>query len=182
MVKSYFIVIGLIFNAILIIPAQADDQPSDSGTISFSGEVVEQTCLINGHVAGHDFIVQLPSIHSSRLKQAGQRDGDTEFSIHLSGCGQAGSGVRAQFIGANMQQNRAKRFALTPSEQHADMAKNVMVEVDDKVPNTTSSDMVFHPIDEQGNAHIPYIARYYATSPVQAGKVFTRVIYVLEYQ
>lgn len=186
MIRYSLIAIGILFGVILTVPLHAEeassDTPSDNGIISFSGEIVEQTCLINGHVLGSDFVVQLPSVKSSHLKRAGQRDGDTEFSIQLSGCSQSGSGVRAKFMGADMHQNRARRFALSPSEQHPDMAKNVMIEVDDKVPNTTATDMVFHPIDEHGNAQIAYVARYYAMSPVEAGKVHTRVIYVLEYQ
>lgn len=161
---------------------KSSETPADSGVISFSGEIVERTCLVNGHPVGSDFVVQLPQVKSSHLKQSGQRDGDTEFHIHLSGCSQAVHGVRARFDMTAPQPSHVKRFALSHDALHPDMAKNVMVEVDDKTPNATTDEMVFHPIDEQGNADIPYVARYYATSPVTAGKVHSRVTYVLEYQ
>lgn len=182
----YYLTLLYCWICLSIVPVHAESTSgiygADNGIISFSGQIVDRTCLISGNEADKNFIVQLPQVVSGHLQREGQRDGDTEFRIKLTGCGHEGQGVRVKFESTVSTHHRTKRFLLSPAESPQDMAKNVMIEVEDQMTDQPIEEMTFRPIDHHGNAEMIYIARYYATAAAQVGKVHSRVTYTLEYQ
>lgn len=75
----------LALSALLGANAQANN------TISFSGEVTEQTCQVDlsGNVNGP--VVLLPLVSKTDLKDPGSVAGETPFTISVSGCAVNGS-------------------------------------------------------------------------------------------
>ncbi|WP_244193973.1 fimbrial protein [Bordetella genomosp. 12] len=74
-------------------PARAVD-----GTITINGEIIDQTCKINGKEPPENIRVVLPKISTSALKSVGDTAGATAFTIKLSDCPDSLTGnVKAHF-------------------------------------------------------------------------------------
>ncbi|AUL45838.1 fimbrial protein [Bordetella trematum] len=56
------------------------------GTITINGEITDQTCKINGNPPPYNFIVNLPKISTSALKNVNDTAGATAFSIKVTDC------------------------------------------------------------------------------------------------
>ncbi len=56
------------------------------GTITINGEITDQTCKINGSLPPYNFIVNLPKISTSALKNVNDTAGATAFSIKVTDC------------------------------------------------------------------------------------------------
>lgn len=74
---------------------------ADTPTVTFVGEVTDQTCsaVINGATSS---IVMLPTVPSTALANPGDVTGATPFTIQLEGCAQApvgGTNVKTVFLG-----------------------------------------------------------------------------------
>lgn len=68
------------------------------GTITITGEITDHTCKINDAPPPANFIVNLPKISASALKNKGDTAGATVFTLRLSECPDALSGeVKAHF-------------------------------------------------------------------------------------
>ncbi|MCY1415068.1 Major fimbrial subunit SMF-1 [compost metagenome] len=65
------------------------------GTINFKGNVLAQTCTINGGNASFD--VTLPDVSASTLAVAGNVAGNTPFTIELTNCTPAAGNVHTFF-------------------------------------------------------------------------------------
>ncbi|MBJ9865025.1 fimbrial protein [Citrobacter amalonaticus] len=68
--------------ALLSIPAIAPD----TGTITFTGSIVGTTCNVNIGGVGKNADVSLRFGNATALVAPGSTDGDTRFSLQLSGC------------------------------------------------------------------------------------------------
>lgn len=166
-------------------PRQQEDIAT-GGAIRFTGMVTSPTCVINGGNGAENFNVDLPVVMSSQFASTGKTAGDTVFKISLSGCGGAGTRVRANFQQGMMVDSASGRLNIDRTANNA--AGNIQVELasrDSDVPVIVGTDQQstsYFPIDKNGNADLVYVARYYATGKIKAGRVNTQVTYVLQYQ
>ncbi|MFQ1062877.1 fimbrial protein [Bordetella trematum] len=68
------------------------------GTITINGEIIDQTCKINGSTPPANLLVTLPKIGNTALKSKGDTAGATPFILTLTDCPSSLSGeVRAYF-------------------------------------------------------------------------------------
>lgn len=65
------------------------------GTITFNGEIVASTCVINGGTA--DQTVSLGKVSTTALKGAGTQAAGTIFTIGLTGCGTTFTSAQVKF-------------------------------------------------------------------------------------
>lgn len=180
--KNWFIAIKT-FTACffyLFVTSAVSENIQSGGVVTFSGEIIEKTCAIDGNPY---FTVALPSSHSVKLNALGKKTGETEFHIHLTGCGKIGGGVRARF---DIAPEKGKRLSVQFMDTaHTNMAKNIEVELQYKNADgyvVENQNDHYYQIDENGKADLVYVAHYYATDKVTPGKVYARTTYVLEYQ
>lgn len=154
------------------------------GTITINGEVIDQTCVING--GSTDIEVPLPTVSKSALGVAGDTAGETPFSINLEGC-PAGS-VRAYFEQDNINQSTGNISNKSNTEDNSDYATNVEVQLLNSeltVIDLTLNDDSQNPVvavDTDSNATLNYFARYYATGDAMPGLVEAQAVYSIEYR
>lgn len=65
-----------------LVPAVAT--AADSGTITFTGKVIGQTCNVNGGT--NNFTITLPVVNKADLQAANSTAGNTAFQLALTGC------------------------------------------------------------------------------------------------
>jgi len=166
--------------------AKQHEEIATGGTIRFTGMVTSPTCVINGGNGAESFNVDLPVVTSSQFASTGKTAGDTVFKISLSGCGDAGTRVRANFQKGVMVDSASGRLNIDRSANNA--AGNIQIELASRnndapvIVGTDQQTTSYFPIDKNGNADLVYVARYYATGKIKAGRVNTQVTYVLQYQ
>ena len=155
------------------------------GTITITGQVIAQTCKVDGNSAGTpDAVsVQLPDVLTSQLAASGQVAGNKPFSIKVTGCDNALTSVQTYFSGSNINQGDGRLNTTTGS------ASNVEVEL----LNSSSAPMTLNGADAtaqnspsvnltNGAATLNYSAQYYATGQSGAGSVNTSVAFTMVYQ
>lgn len=86
--------------AMLAAPSAA----SAMSTVTFQGEVTDQTCnvVVNGNTSG---VVMLPTVSSASLKDAGATAGLTPFTVQVDGCKapkDAAQKISTKFLGHNV--------------------------------------------------------------------------------
>lgn len=183
--------IGVLAIAVAVpvcVPGQGrtgDDAVVAGGVVRFHGVIASPTCVINGGNGGEHFMVNLPTVSASHFAARGATAGQTRFTITLSGCGGAGTHVRANFHKDAMVDAASGRLLVNQHDAHA--AKNIQVELAgaDGAPVVIGGSQQatgYFPIDRHGNAELVYLVRYYATGKVTPGQVDSQVTYVLEYQ
>lgn len=158
---------------------------SPDGTITITGQVIAQTCKVDGASAGSTDTktVPLPDVLSSQLAATGDTAGDTGFSIAVTGCDLALSNVHTYFTGSNIATDGRL------SNGTAGSATGVEVQL----LNKDGSAIALHSADgsqssevvtlASGAATLEYTARYYASSnTVGAGSVNTSVAFTMVYQ
>jgi major type 1 subunit fimbrin (pilin) len=147
------------------------------GTITFTGQIVATTCVINAGTS--NFSVTLPTVSTGAF--TANVAGATPFQIALTGCTGTGTSVHAYFEGPGV--NVSGRLANTGS------ATGVEVQLLD---NNTGSAQVINAAQgdgfqnsqsvslQSGAATLNYVARYYSTAPA-AGSVQSQVAYTIVY-
>ncbi|MEI2266795.1 fimbrial protein [Erwinia sp. CGal63] len=153
---------------------------ASDGTITFNGEVINQTCEVNP-AGSSDFTVDLPAVATSQLATAGTTAGETPFTIDLANCDLTKDGAYAFFeAGGTVDENgrlinngNATNVALELVD-----VNNKVIKAGDAQQADSSSAAV---IDANGNASLSYTARYYATGAATAGTVTTSVTYSIAY-
>lgn len=151
---------------------------ADNGQILFSGEVRASTCEVNGGEASTE--VTLADTSTTRLGRPGHTDGETRFVLQVRNCPDTFRRISAYFEGDMI--NADGRLDIDPGR-----AGNVQLQLlnEFSLPmnlaasrgnqNATERELV-------GNAiALPFFVRYYATGPVTAGLVSSRVQYSLDY-
>lgn len=94
--KKINLITAILFTAISAGAVAAD------GKITFKGEVVKQSCVVEG--ANKDKTVTLPKVSANALQNVGDTTGTTPFTIELSKCAAAESvtDVGLSFVGPNI--------------------------------------------------------------------------------
>lgn len=156
------------------------------GTITINGNVTAQTCTINGNGSGsNNFTVTLPSVSASALTTAGDKAGETPFSIALTACTPASGTVHTYFEpGATV--NTATGNLIVA----AGGALNVEIGLENGVDSSpialgaadTAQNSKTAAIGTDGTATLPYFAQYVATGTATPGLANSSVMYTLVYQ
>ncbi|MGY3041237.1 major type 1 subunit fimbrin (pilin) [Rhodanobacter sp. TND4EL1] len=160
------------------------NNPTD-GTISISGQVIAQTCKVDGQSAGtaDAKTVNLPDVLTSQLSTVGATAGDKPFSIAVTGCDAALSNVHTYFTGTNIDPTSGRLTNATGNATGVQVqllnGDNTIIALNsaDGSQNSKSVNLV------TGAATLNYKARYYASSAtVGAGSVTTSVAFTMVYQ
>ena len=160
------------------------------GEITFTGAVDSTTCTVTGggtsvtNVSGGDFTVTLPKVSTTALSKAGQKAGDTQFTITLSGAQCTNGKV------SNVKWETGQSTAIdsaTGNLKNTDgtgAATNVQIGLLDEEQKSinlyTAGNGITHVIADN-SAIFKYWAQYVATAAVTAGTVKSNVVYSIVY-
>ncbi|WP_043173382.1 fimbrial protein [Burkholderia ambifaria] len=156
------------------------DGTGGDGTVQFTGNVNTQTC----QVTTKDVAVNLPTVQVQALGAAGSTAGMERFAIQLSGCAHGDNDMKKVAAAFSNPEFDATTGNLVNTTK--DGAKGVEVQLLNTdgsliaVNDPATSNSVT--IGDDGNAVIPYMARYYATDKVSEGKVTANSTFTLSYQ
>jgi major type 1 subunit fimbrin (pilin) len=159
---------------------------ASDNTITFVGEVADNTCQIsvNGNAANP--VVLLPTVSIGDLAAAGDTAGETSFTVALEGCDttSAGTAVKTVFVPNGLQgQNLANQ-----DDTASGGAANVSLQLLD-APGGAPVSLVngVNEVDgltiaSDGSANHDFAVRYYADGKAGAGSVSAAVQYAISYQ
>ena len=185
--KALVLAAAIAATALFVNAANADQYSGPDGTITVNGQVVAQTCQVDGQTFGtaDNQVVNLPSVLSSELSTAGTTAGDTQFHLAVTGCDSALKTVQTYFSGGDINSaGRLNNSATSPT------AGNVQVQFlngSGNVMNLSGADATAQSsqvvnLDSTGAATMSYTARYYATGQATAGAVKSTVDFTMIYQ
>lgn len=163
-------------------------QAADTGTITFSGELTDNTCNVSIDGQGADPVVVLPTVSINQLASAEKTAGDTGFVMALSGCAGTTLGTASAFFQAgasvdpvtgrlkNINGDAANVTLQLLDGSSTNAASVIKAGSQEQVDDTIGVDI------RTTTANLPYIVRYYAEGPTEAGSVVSNVVYSLQYQ
>lgn len=151
-------------------------------TITFQGEVTDETCsvVINGNQAKP--VVLLPTVSTKELTDQGKTAGPITFDIGLSGCTPMDKTTKISTVFVGNQVTSNGNLGNTGS------AKNVEVQLLDTSGNpinltggfTGNGDLQLEPNASEASA--TYTAQYYSTGQAEAGTVAATLQYAVSYK
>lgn len=167
---------------------------ADSGTITINGQVLTNTCNVNGGTSS--FTVALPNVQTSALTTNGvgaYGASATAFALNLTGCPVYATAIKvgAQFYSAanadasvtgGLKNTTGAGYATGVDVQLLD-GSNAAFTIGTAAPtgNANVTDQVA--VSGTGTATLNYKAQYYVASAAPtAGTVSTSVQYVINYQ
>lgn len=167
---------------------------ADSGTITFNGQVLTNTCNVNGGTSS--FAVTLPNVQTSALTSNGvgaYGPSATAFALNLTGCPVYATAIKvgAQFysptnadasVTGGLKNSTGAGYATGVDVQLLD-GSNTALTIGTAAPtgNANVTDQVA--VSSTGTATLNYTAQYYVASAAPtAGTVSTSVQYVINYQ
>ncbi len=164
----------------LTLGAAASAHAQSDGTITFTGEVLATSCVIDAGGSGAaDATVTLPNVAQNSLNADGARIGDTPFSITVGSAGTPCTQKNVQAYFHNRGNvNAAGRLNNTGTATNLNVAVLNADHQDIDLTNNTNSKTV--PISG-GMATLDFFGQYYATGAVGAGTVNTGVEYSIVY-
>ncbi|MFU2318883.1 fimbrial protein [Rahnella sp. PCH160] len=156
-------------------------------TISFQGEVTDETCslTVNGNETSP--IILLPTVSTSDLATSGSFAGATTFEMGVSGCtGTSGDDAAETAISTVFSGNLVETVNGTLG--NTGTAENVTVQILDTAGTainlsstyTAEGDLTLAAGDTASTA--TYTAQYYATDVAAAGTVAASMQYAISYQ
>lgn len=150
-----------------------------ANVVHFQGRISSQTCNVSLNGNPGSTVVVMPTVTEASLATTGSTTGDTPFTLEFSNC----SGkINARIFFAGQDFNYAGRL------RNAGTAKNLSIQVTDSLSNTiinfnNPSATMSSAVDiSSGTATIPFVAKYYAESPVLAGTVSAATNYEVMYE
>lgn len=169
--------------AFIALPATAND-----GIINFDGLVTDITCSIEGTPPGGGAVVKnvnLAGVPAIKLDAAGKRGNLTAFAIRVGGAGESGcTNGRSAMIAFDPTSAAIDAASGRLNNDAGDeFAKNVQVEVTSRTgaPINVLTEKSEPVVIVNNQALLQLAAQYYATAPVEHGKVATRVGFMVEY-
>lgn len=158
----------------LLAAAHIPTSSASDGQVNFTGLIRSQTCTVNVDP------VTLPELGTGALLNANDVAGAVNFSIDLTGCSPDSGNVFAYFEkGSNVNANGRLN--------NTGAASNVDLQLLDSVSNPINLGSIEQKTSAlgvaltNGQASLPYAARYYATGPVTAGSVSSSVTFSIVY-
>lgn len=164
----------------LTLGAAASAHAQADGTITFTGNVIATSCVIEaGGSAGADATIALPEVAQNSLNADGARIGDTPFSIKVGSVATPCSATNVQAYFHNRGNvNAAGRLNNTGTASNVNVVLLNSSHQDINLSNNTNSEIV--PI-VGGEAQLDFFGQYYATGAAGAGTVNTGVEYSIIY-
>ncbi|MGE6433819.1 fimbrial protein [Shewanella baltica] len=166
----------LVLSGLFVANAQANN------TITFQGEVSDQTCevAINGNTGNQT--VLLPTVSATALATPGATAGETSFTISVEGCSPNASALAIDtvFVGSNV--TSSGNLGNTGS------AEGVSIQLLDAVAgspvNLTNGASVtgLNVASNEISASHDFAVQYYAEATAVAGSVISSVQYAISYQ
>lgn len=167
---------------------------AEDGRISFDGTISDATCIITGgdgqgETASPNFTVHLPPVSTTALAAKGERAGDTNFYINLSGANCEDGKIASVYFEVGQSVNidpETGNLKNTIAETNGG-AGNVQVGLLNASKavlnlNTPTTDTTTKTIKDN-TARFDYWAQYVATDgAATAGRVNTDVAYSIKYQ
>ncbi|OJA84455.1 fimbrial protein [Burkholderia ubonensis] len=154
------------------------DTTAGDAKITFTGSISAQTCKIS------DQTVTLPTAAVGNLTTAGNTSGQTAFQIKVSGC--APGADDAKNVGVEFSSDGTNFDNATGTLKNQGKAANVNIQVLNKDYSPIAFDdptkVQYAAINGDGNATLPFYARYYATGAAGPGDVNTYASVTLTYQ
>lgn len=143
--------------------------------VNFSGEVIGQTCMINGSASAGTTDVVLDKISTSSLQKAGDWAGNKKFTLALTNCTGATTTVKWEPM-VNVDPATGALINTAAGGSNA----QIRVLNDDFTAIDLTADAGRSITGPSGN--LDYYAQYYAkTAPVTAGQVSTYGYVTLTY-
>ncbi|WON77479.1 fimbrial protein [Serratia sp. UGAL515B_01] len=153
-----------------------------SGTVTFNGELVADTCTISSDSINK--IVQLPKIPTQDLNVSGAQAGSREFQLNVEACPASITQVAAHFnaIGGSAFDPTTGNLVNASTSTAPAAAKEVQVRLynaDGSQIRVGSTGKFFDVVDEK--ASMTYVGGYYATGVTTPGPVTSVASYTLAY-
>lgn len=149
------------------------------GVISFSGQVIAPTCVING--GNNDLPVRLEPVNASALSRAGQVTGEISFQLRLSECASGIGRVSTYFEpGPTISpEGRLITDAGGADNVQLQLRNNARIPMNLAGANGGQNSQTV--AINNGGAILQYSVNYYATGAATPGTVSSRVQYSLNY-
>jgi major type 1 subunit fimbrin (pilin) len=168
---------SLLFFALMVstVPSFAAD-----GTVTVNGEVVSDTCTVNGGLS--TFRVTLPTLSTSALISIGSTAGATRFSIALTNCVGVASTVNTYFEAGSTINGAGRLINQTAGGASVD---GQIQNADGSIVNLAASygaqNTMPTTISNHGATQNYLIAYFSNASPTTAGTFSSSVVYSLVY-
>ncbi|CAH6636820.1 MULTISPECIES: fimbrial protein [Pseudocitrobacter] len=152
-------------------------------TITFQGEVTDETCsvAINGNQATP--VVLLPTVSSSDLAASGDTAGPVTFDIGLTGCtGDTTNATKIStvFVGNQVTTNGNLGNTGTAANVEVQILDTKGTEINLTNGFTGTGDLTLAAGEKEASA--TYTAQYYASGKATAGTVESTMQYAVSYQ
>lgn len=153
------------------------------GTINFTGELTDQTCVAKVNGISNTASVVLPKLSTKMLSAAGIVAGATNFTIELSACS-TGIATAAAFFEAGAGVDPVTKNVRNTTGGATNVqfqlldSKGAVIKAGDssQVASTARTAVA------SGTAVLPYAVQYVATGATTAGTVIGSVTYSINYQ
>lgn len=163
----------------------ASASASSDNTISFQGEVTDQTCslTVNGNESAP--IILLPTVAATALSASGDVAGATSFEMGVTGCTastDSTTSISTVFVGNLVDSTNEGTLG------NSGTAGNVNVQILDSsstaidLSSTYTADGDLTLASGDTSATSTYTAQYYATGVATAGTVAASLQYAISYQ
>ncbi|MCS3433212.1 fimbrial protein [Klebsiella sp. BIGb0407] len=182
------IALGVLLSA----TASASAFAASDNTITFQGEVADQTCQVSINGNAGSPVVLLPTVRANDLLTAGQSAGDTTFEVGVTGCTANDTNdikVSTVFVGNIVTKDG--------NLGNTGTAKNVEIQIADGLKPATAIDFSKGSYTGAGDLTITsskdaenpntsasheYIASYFSTGGATVGSVAASLQYAVTYQ
>jgi major type 1 subunit fimbrin (pilin) len=198
MKKSRVFALGLLS---VLCAGALNAQAADTGTITFNGSIVDNTCSVSVDGQGADGTVTLPDVTAATLKEKGSTAGKTGFKLEVSGCtGVGDDGIKTVAIYLDVSSDAEVSTAQDVTDGLADKvyelfnqasngAEHVLLKVIDEqdsqiMPITSHSTggSTITDISKDGFAELPFSVEYHSAGNATSGPVTARTIYRMAYK
>lgn len=157
---------------------------ASDNTITFQGEVTDETCSVA--INGDDVapVVLLPTVSASALASAGDTAGPTTFDVGVTGCTGSPSGVQISTVFVGNQVTTDGNLGNTGTAENVDVQILDSSTASNPINFTNefngTGDLSLAP--DETSASATYTAQYYATAAAAAGTVEASLQYAVSYQ
>ncbi|WP_336219863.1 fimbrial protein [Citrobacter amalonaticus] len=167
---------ALVASALFSTNALASDN-----TITFMGEVSDETCSISVNGSDASPVVLLPTVTATELKD-NQVAGATTFDVGVSGCTGSASGVEIStvFVGNNVSSSGNLTSTGSAQDVEIQILSTSGTEIDFRNAFTGTGDLSLKANETSASA--TYKAQYFTSGAATTGTVLASMQYAVSYQ
>ncbi|WP_343550496.1 fimbrial protein [Pantoea sp.] len=160
-------------------------QAAAAGTITFNGELAQNTCDVSIGGQGASGTVVLPTVQTSLLQSPGQTAGKQRFSIYFSGCSSLQGQVAAFFEAGPTVDPITGRLKNTDSTGATNVSLQLLNTMQNNNPIQAGNQNQIANNDYviiYNTVTLAYDVQYYAEGNTTPGLVNSSVVYSLMYK